>query len=217
MEAGNQTTAITTTATVSSDTSTKPSALDRLNALPARLDDETLGNLAKFASSAPPVLPAADATDIMRFIRLISTMPRRADDDASGKIRAELITRHLTGLPVPQINWMLHEALRRFPFFPSIHELTQLANEWTRDDEAVRARRAAGARIEHEMQTRIEDARAKLKWQACTPEWIATLPEHTVHILLRERLLKKDPATGATVQGDHYHEWRAFQQSQAEA
>ena len=189
----------------------------RLEALPDRLDDETLGNLAKFVSSPPPPLLMADATHITRFIRLISTMPRRADDEATGKIRAELITGQLTGLPVVQVNWMLTEALRRFPFFPSIHELTQLANEWRRDDDAIRARRIAASRIEREQQTRIEDARAKLKWEECSPEWIATIPEHTAQILLTERLLKRDPDTGALVQGNHYRDWLAFQQSQGEA
>lgn len=211
-----QTTAITTTATVSSDTSTKSSALARLEALPARLDDETLGNLARFVNTPPPPLPVADATHINRFIRLISTMPRRADDDATGKIRAELITRHLTGLPVAQINWMLDQALTRLAFFPSVHELTNLANEWRRDDDAVRARRIASARIESEQQTRIEDARAKLKWEECMPEWIATIPDHTAQILLSERLLRKEPDTGLLVQGHFYRDFLAFQRQQEE-
>jgi hypothetical protein len=188
--------------------------LARLEALPARLDDETLGNLTKFVNTPPPPLLMADATHITRFIRLISTMPRRADDHSTGAIRGELITRHLTGLPVVQINWMLDQALRRFPFFPSIHELTQLANEWQRDDDAVRARRIAASRIEGEIATRLDDARARLKWEECSAEWIEALPSGTKEILMTERLLRKCPQTGAFLQGHHYADWLAYRESQ---
>jgi len=188
--------------------------LARVEALPTRLDDELLGKLVQFAGSPPPALPLADKARALQFLRVLSTMPRRGEDDATGKIRTEIITSRLVGLPVAQIDWTLNEALLRFTFFPSVKEIMELAGEWERNDDAVRARRLAASRVRHEALSRLEDARSKLKWGECSPEWIAALPEHTAKVLLSERLLKKCAKTGALAQGNFYREWCEFLERQ---
>lgn len=204
-----------TSKTDSSVSSTASSALERVRALPDRLDDELLPKVEQFALSPAPALPTADREAVMKMIVLLSDMPKRGDDDATGTVRAENLVTHLAGMPMAQLTWLVHEAHRRLTFFPSIKQLLELAEEWQRDDDALQARREAKLRVEQELRTRIEEARKRLKWEECEQEWIDALPDGMKRTLERERLLKREGER--LVQGDHYRDWQAFLAEQEKA
>ena len=188
--------------------STANLALERLKQLPDRLDDETLANVEKWSLSPPPPIPITDRAHSLQFVRLLSDMPRRQDDDATGKIRAENIVKHLAHLPKPCLDWMLREAHTRFNFFPTVKELLDLAAKWRRDDAGAQARRLAAQKVEQERQARLHDARKRLRWEQCEQEWIDALPIETKAILAAERLLKRDG--NAFTQGAQWKDWKAF-------
>lgn len=184
--------------------------MDRVRSLPARLDDETLAKVEQWLERPVPPLPAADRTYVLQFIRLISDMPRRADDEVTGKIRSEAIVEHLTGLPQAQLDWMRREARVRFSFFPSVKELLELARTWKRNDVDAQARRLARARVYNEYQTRLRSYRDRLKHERCEPEWIEALSETAKRILCAERLLHRCPDCGTYTQRPGWREYQAF-------
>lgn len=184
--------------------------MDRVKNLPARLDDETLAKVEQWLARPAPTLPAADRTYVLQFIRLISDMPRRADDEVTGKIRSEAIVEHLMGLPQAQLDWMRREARVRFSFFPSVKELLELARTWKRNDVDAQARRLAEARVYNEYQARLRSYRDKLKHEHCAPEWIEALTEKAKRILCSERLLHRCPDCGTYTQRPGWREYQAF-------
>lgn len=203
-----------TRATASSVPSTASLALEKLRQLPDRLDDDTLANVEKFSLSPPPPLPITDRAHTLQFVRLLSDMPRRQDDDATGKIRAENIVTHLSALPRPCLDWMLREVHVRFSFFPTVKELLDLADRWRRDDAGAQARRLAAQLAYSERQARMSDARKKLRWRQCDQAWIDGLPDETKSILAAERLLRRDDAGRFTQIDHHWRDWQAFREQQ---
>jgi hypothetical protein len=186
-------------------------------ALPVRLDDDTLASVENWLARPIPPLEVADRDYVLQFIRLLSDMPRRGDDDATGQVRAENILAHLVGMPRAQLTWMAREAHVRWTFFPSVKQLVDLAAEWTRDDSHARARKLATVKVERERQYRLADARRRLKWEPCEQAWIDALPEGVKRALEAESLLHRCPDCGSFAQAGHWRRYHAFLAAQEQA
>lgn len=186
-----------TAVTASSASSTEGSALARLARLPVRLDDATLNQVEVYAASPPPALPQADETMVLQFSRMMADMPRQGMDAVSGTVKTENMQRHLGHLPRPCVNWMMDVVHARFTFYPSIKELLELAAEWRRDDEAVRARAKAAVRARDERLARLDDARRALRAGTLDQDAVDSLPERTLAILTTDGLLWRCPGCGS--------------------
>jgi hypothetical protein len=193
------------------------SALDRVKALPARLDDDTLTKVEAWLTSPLPPMPLADRECVLQFIRLLSDMPRRGDDGATGEVRKENIIEHLSGKPRAQLTWLAREAHVRWTFYPTVKQLLELAAEWERDDTATRARTLARAKVEQERQARLREARQRLKYEGCEQDWIDAMPEHQRQILAAERLLHRCPDCGTYTQRPGWRDYQAFIAAQGQA
>lgn len=182
----------------------------RLAELPARLDDETLANVAKFAASPPPALPPTDETHLNQFMRMMTDMPRQGSDSATAKVKIANMQRHLGHLPRPCINWMMAQVHARFTFYPSIKELLDLASEWTRSDEAVQARVIAKRKVFDERQARMTDLRRMLKQQQVTQDVIDALDADVADVLACEGLLHR--CSGGCGTFTQRPGWRRYQE-----
>ena len=204
--------------TASSVSSTTSSALERVRALPDRLDDDTLASVARWAATPPKPLALAERENVLQFIVMLSDMPKRGDDDATGTVRTENMIEHFTGKPLAMLlTWLVREAHARLTFFPTIKQLLDIAAEWERDDDATRARATARAKVEQELQHRLREARQKLKYERCDQAMIDAMPEPQRQILASERLLHRCPDCGTYTQGRGWHDFQQFIAQQAEA
>jgi len=191
--------------------STGNSALIRLANLPARMDDETLANVDAFGRSSPPALKITDRDHLLEFMRLMSDMPRKSADEATGKVKIENMQRLLGHLPRITLDWLLDEAHRRFTFYPSIHQLLDLAQEWTRTDEAVQARMIAARKVRDERDARLTETRRKLRSERCDQAWIDRLGARVAKIMETEGLLHRCADCGSYSQRGQWRHWAASQ------
>lgn len=181
--------------------------MTRLANLPARLDDETLANVDAFARSSPPALKITDRDHMLEFMRLMSDMPRQSADAATGKVKIENMQRLLGHLPRITLDWLLDEAHRRFTFYPSIHQLLELAQQWTRTDDAVQARMIAARKARDERDARLTETRNRLRSERCDQAWIDGLTGRAAQILETEGLLHRCAECGSYSQRG---QWRAY-------
>lgn len=148
-----------------------------------------LARVEAYAAAPLPALPKADETHMLQFLRTLSIMPRQQADSVTAELRVEMMLRMLGHLPRSALDWMADQALRRFTFHPSIKELLDLSAEWTRDDDAVRARSKAGRLALDERQARLDDARTALRRGELDQDGIDALPDRVKAILETEGLL----------------------------
>lgn len=148
-----------------------------------------LARVESYAAAPLPPLAKTDEQHMLQFLRMLSIMPRQQADDVTAELRVEMMTRMLGHLPRVTIDWMADQALRRFTFLPSVKELLDLSLEWTRGDDAVRARVKAGRLALDERQARLDDARAALRCGEIDQDGIDALPDRVKAILETEGLL----------------------------
>lgn len=184
--------------------------MDRVRALPARLDDDTLASVEGWLAKPIEPLPPADRNYVLEFAKLLADMPRRSDSDTAGTVRKEALVEHLSGLPRAQLDWLRYEARLKFQFFPTVKELMDLAGKWERGDELARARRMAATKVYRELQARAAECRKKLKYERCEQDWIDGLPESLKRILRSEGVLHRCPDCGSYTQRPGWREYQAF-------
>ena len=160
-----------------------------MSALPERLDDTMLARVEAYAAAPLPSLPRTDDQHMLQFLRVLSTMPRQQADDVTAELRVEMMMRLLGHLPRVTLDWMAEEALRRFTFHPSVKELLDLAKEWTRGDDSIRARSRAEFLARRERQARLDDARRALRLGNLDQDAIDALDERIKRICEGEGLL----------------------------
>lgn len=148
-----------------------------------------LARVEAYAAAPLPALPRTDEQHMLQFLRVLSTMPRQHADDVTAELRVNLMMDMLGHLPRATLDWMAGQALRRFTFHPSIKELLDLSLEWTRSDDAIRARSKAGYLAREEHQARLNDARQALRRGEMDQDAIDALPERAKAILETESLL----------------------------
>lgn len=137
------------------------STLVTIQALPIRLSDEELRLVTSIAKADLPSPLPTDDKHFAACMKALSILPRRKDDEATGELRFRIYRSTLGHLPRIQLDWMVQEAVKRFEWFPSVKQLLDLADRWTRRDEAVEAKRLARSKMIQEHSARDIDARRK--------------------------------------------------------
>lgn len=147
-----------------------------LNDLPARLDDKTLAKVERIANCSLPDLPPCSDAHLAWCLRIMSNLPRRADDDVAAKVRMIVYRKHLGDYCEAAITYLAWEATGACQFFPSPAECRKILSQWTRNDEAVQAKRFAAARAQAERSRRFDDCMSALKGRQLGQSEIDRLP-----------------------------------------
>ncbi len=159
-----------------------------------RLDDDQCRALAVIAEAPLPVLPPVDDEHLMQSLAVLdANLPRKASDDASGKLRVAMLRRKLGHMPKEQFDFMCNAVIDSEEWFPPIAVFLRYAAEWRRPDERERAR--ARNLLERERHARMEDALRRLKWEgdSVTQEEVDSWPEGWKRIAATQGLLHRDP------------------------
>lgn len=169
-----------THATASSDTSTiRFSDLDVtvLDRLPARLSDTLLGKLEVIANCPLPAETSCSEDHFNQVMRSLSILPRRSDDEVTGRLRAGLYHRMLAGFSNAALSHLCEQALATCKFFPTISECMALLQGFDNRALAKLAREKARNALRREKQTRMEETMDALARGLLDGDAIAELPE----------------------------------------
>lgn len=149
----------------------------RSNALAAvRLDDQALAMLEELAISPLPALPPCDEGDFAELLRSLTILPRRADDEVTGKLRAKIYWRKLGGHSHDALKFMVSTALDELDWFPTIAQCQAILARWERRDDAV-ARKASAANLARaERRARFDDVMRALERRELDQAAIDALP-----------------------------------------
>ncbi len=130
----------------------------RSSALAAvRLDDQALAKVEEIANAPlPPLLPCPDG-DFVELIRALTTLPRRSDDDVTGKLRVSIYHRKLGGYSKEALQFMVSTVLDELDWFPTIAQCKAILERWKRDDGAVQRRASAANLARAERRARFDD------------------------------------------------------------
>lgn len=163
------------------------SSTRRSNALAAvRLDDQALAMLEDLASAPLPALPPCADGDFVELMRALTTLPRRADDDTTGKLRISLYHRKLGDYPHAALQFMVSTVLDELDWFPTIAQCKAILARWQRDDGAVQRQASAGNMARAERRARFVDIMRTLERRELDQAGIDALPEK-VRIIAAER------------------------------
>lgn len=158
-----------------------------------RLDDDQMRALAVIADAPLPVLPPVAEEHLMQSMAVLdANLPRKASDDASGKLRVAMLKRKLGHMPQEQFDFMCNAVIDNEEWFPPIAVFLRYASQWQRADARERAR--ARNLIERERQARLDDAIRRLKWaDDVTQAEVDAWPEGWKRIAATQGLLYRDP------------------------
>jgi hypothetical protein len=148
------------------------------NALAAvRLDDQALAMLTDMAASPLPALPPCPDGDFAELLRALTILPRRADDEVTGELRAKIYRRKLGGYSHDALKFMVSTVLDELDWFPTIAQCQAILARWERNDEAVHRQAAATNRARAERRARFDDVMRALERREMDQAAIDALPE----------------------------------------
>lgn len=160
--------------------------------LPKRLNDTQLAQVEAIASARLPVMAAADDKFIAGCLRALAVMPRRADDDTTGAVRAKMYQRHLTGFAPEALTYMVDEAIRSLKFFPSIAECRAILNTWPNYQVAARQQARAKVRAGRERTERMHEALRSLRQGDIGSTDLAGWPEGWLRVAATQNIARQD-------------------------
>lgn len=151
----------------------------RSNALAAvRLDDQALAMLENLASAPLPPLPPCDEGEFAKLIRSLTILPRRSDDEVTGKLRSALYERKLGHYPQEALQFMVSTALDELDWFPTIAQCKAILERWERRDEAVQRKASAANLARAERRARFDDLMRALERREMDQAAIDGLPSN---------------------------------------
>lgn len=145
-------------------------------AAPARLDDRALATLETLATSPLPALPPCPDGEFVELIRSLTIMPRRSDDEVTGKLRVAIYKRKLGGYPHEALQFMVSTALDELNWFPTIAQCIDILGRWERRDEAVQRQGSAASLVRAERRARFDDIMHALEQRELDQAAIDALP-----------------------------------------
>lgn len=157
-----------------------PESLTSASNAPAavRLDDQALAKVEEIANAPlPPLLPCPDG-DFVELIRALTILPRRSDDDVTGKLRVSIYHRKLGGYPKEALQFMVSIVLDELDWFPTIAQCKAILERWKRDDGAVQRRASAESLARAERRARFDDIMRALERRDFDQAAIDALPEN---------------------------------------
>lgn len=161
-------------------------------ALPARLDDAQLALCDRVAAlPAPPLIPAEHAF-LIQCMRTLSTLPRRAEDETTAKIRLGLFQRHFGHLSREALAHLTERATATCAFFPTPKECFDILLGWQRSDDAHRAHGRAETLARREREARFDDLCARFRAGQVEQPEVDALSERWQRILVERGFLRMD-------------------------
>lgn len=149
----------------------------RSNALVAvRLDDQALAKLEEIANAPLPALTPCDEGDLAKLLRALTILPRRSDDEVTGKLRDRLYRHKLGAYPHEALQFMVSTVLDELEWFPSIAQCKAILERWKRDDGAVQRRASAANLARAERRARFDDTMRALERREFDQAAIDALP-----------------------------------------
>lgn len=168
-----------TTAMDSSAPSTVNLDLSLLNNLPARLDDQMLGRLQAILDCPETPEPPCDRLEYTEIMRMLSILPRKADDELTGELRQKLYRRMLRSQTQRAMQWLGSQALLRCQWFPTIKECLDIIADMPGGlSDLAKAKRIAAARIRWENQARFDEVMERLRERSMPQDEIDALPDY---------------------------------------
>jgi hypothetical protein len=158
----------------------------------ARLTDEELAALDAIVAAPLPPMAGTDERFLAQCLRMMSTLPRRKDDDVGGTLRVRAYQIAIGSYPKLAIEFMVVEALRTCQFFPSTSECLAILERWKRNDDAVRQRLRAKAAIMHERQARFDETMTAIADGMLDRDEINALPSSWLSVAETRSLIRMD-------------------------
>jgi hypothetical protein len=141
-----------------------------------RLDDQALSTMTELANSPLPALPRCDDDHFDKSLRAMSILPRRADDEVKGELRAHLYRRMIGHFPREAISFLAEQSLATLDWFPSPKQCLEILARWARNDEPVQRQAAAIRLVRAERQARFDDIMLALELRQLDQAAIDALP-----------------------------------------
>lgn len=151
-----------------------------------RLDDQALTELTIIAESPPPALLPCDGEEFTKLILTMSTMARRADDEATGKLRLAILRRVIGHHPREAIAYLVEKAITTLEWFPSPKQCLDILAGWKRSDEAVQRQASAIRLVRAERQARFDEIMHRLEQRQLDQAAIDALSDK-IRIVAAER------------------------------
>jgi hypothetical protein len=154
-------------------------SLERMRALPARLDDATMTSLEVVASSRLPApQPCSERHFNQCFALVDAALPKRSQDDTSGELLARAYRRMLGHLTREAISFVAEEAIATCKWFPTVAECLEIAKRFTQPEHPFKAvRELARSKLNGERNARFHEAMAAIESGEMSDEQIGTLPD----------------------------------------
>lgn len=145
--------------------------------LPAiRLDDQRLQQLTIIADSPLPAPIPCDAEEFAKLMRTMSTMPSRADDDDTGKLRLAVLRRVIGHYPREALAFLVERAITTLDWFPTPKQCLDILSGWQRSDDATQRRDSARRMVRAERKARFDDMMTALERREVGQAGIDALP-----------------------------------------
>lgn len=133
-------------------------------------------HLAEIAAAPLPTLRPCSDGGFDRCMGALNVLHKRNSGTDEAEVMLGVYRRQLGHLPSAQLVWMVDTAIARLKWFPTPSELLEIAAEWRRDDEAVRAKARAEIALRNDRQARYDAAMAALRRGEMDAAAIAALP-----------------------------------------
>ena len=148
-----------------------------LETLPKRLDDTTLALVMELSDSPLPAPQTCDDEHFAKCMKCLDILPRRRDDELTGKVKFGIYARHLRSFPNEALTYLAHEATKTCQWFPTPADCLKILRAYPNRDVAKTRRTRARLLVEQELQARIGEARQALNDQVMGQDQIDALPD----------------------------------------
>lgn len=147
-----------------------------LSSLPDRLDDTVLGMLRELVNSPLPAPQSCDEQHFAKCLALIDILPRRQDDQLTGKAKFALYRRILGGFSNEAISYLAEQATSKCHWFPTPAECLEILRSWPNRQREGENRDKARHLIQREMNARMDEAVEALGTRKVPQEAIDAMP-----------------------------------------
>lgn len=157
-----------------------------VDSLPAVPSQQQVALLKELASVAPAMPAPASQQHLDQCLRVLdAALPSRNKDEVGGKLMRAAYHRMLASYPKDAVDFAMEQGLRRFRWFPTISELTELMKEWHRSDWPWVQHHKAVNRLREESQRRRSQLILDLAAGKVSSDTIAAMPDWMVQDLRR--------------------------------
>lgn len=165
-----------------------------LEDVPERIDDDRLSAIERIAATPLPQLQPCSPDHLLKCVRVLDTLPSRADDEVRGELRLGLMRRYFGHLPEAAWSFATEAAGIECDWFPTPKELQAIFNRWSRGDVPARAQGKAIFLARRERQARFDETRRALRDREVAEDQLDALPEEHARYALQERIAIETPA-----------------------